>query len=222
MWIKICGLTDAAAVSAALEAGADAMGWVFAASARRMQPAQAAVLAERARGRCALVAVTLHPSQSLVDEILQVLRPDYLQSDLEDLAVLRLPQQLQRLPVVRDIAQPAASAPGEARAARAAGAAGAAGAASAPSELPPRLLFEGARSGSNQLADWSTAARLAARTQLILAGGLNAQNVAAAIHHVRPFGVDVSSGVESAPGRKSPALIAEFVAAARAAAEVPA
>jgi phosphoribosylanthranilate isomerase len=85
--------------------------------------------------------------------------------------------------------------------------------------LPRRLLFEGAISGSGEAADWDTASRLARSSELILAGGLNANNVAAAIRAVRPYGVDVSSGVESAPGRKSAQKIAEFVAAANAASE---
>jgi phosphoribosylanthranilate isomerase len=89
--------------------------------------------------------------------------------------------------------------------------------AALPGPLPPRLLFEGQRSGSGAAADWGQAMLLAGATQLILAGGLDAANVASAIRAVRPFGVDVSSGVESAPGHKSPQRIAEFVQAARAA-----
>jgi phosphoribosylanthranilate isomerase len=84
--------------------------------------------------------------------------------------------------------------------------------------LARRVLFEGPLSGSGQTTDWTQAAELALRTQVILAGGLNPANVAEAWRRVRPFGVDVSSGVESAPGLKSPQKIAEFVAAARAAA----
>src|SRR5207253_9809348 len=64
---------------------------------------------------------------------------------------------------------------------------------------------------------WNAARDLARRTQLVLAGGLNAGNVAAAIAAVRPFGVDVSSGVELEPGIKNPLEIASFVRAARAA-----
>ena len=79
------------------------------------------------------------------------------------------------------------------------------------------VLFEAARSGQGERADWERAAALAARTHLILAGGLTPENVGEAIRRVRPFGVDVSSGVESAPGVKDPARIAAFVAAARAA-----
>jgi phosphoribosylanthranilate isomerase len=89
-----------------------------------------------------------------------------------------------------------------------------------PQSPPARLLFEGARSGSGRTADWEEARSLAARTQLILAGGLAAANVADAIRHVRPWGVDVSSGVEKRRGEKDPRLIHEFVARVRATQEV--
>jgi phosphoribosylanthranilate isomerase len=88
-----------------------------------------------------------------------------------------------------------------------------------PDELPPRLLYEGAVSGAGRTADWSRAEKVARRAELLLAGGLDADNVAAAIRAVRPFGVDVSSGVESSQGVKCPTKIARFVAAARAAAQ---
>jgi len=192
MWLKICGMTDQDAVDAALAAGVDALGFVFSPSVRRLEPAQALQLAARARGRAAVIAVTLHPPQPLIDEIVRVFQPDALQADLADFERLRLPQSLMRLPVLRaDVA--------------------------AGGALPPRMLFEGARSGSGETADWVTAAGLGRRSELILAGGLTAHNVAAAMRAVRPYGVDVSSGVESAPGRKSEQKIAEFVAAARAA-----
>lgn len=70
------------------------------------------------------------------------------------------------------------------------------------------------RGGTGTLADWDTAAGLATRRPLILAGGLDAQNVSAAIAAVRPAGVDVSSGVERAPGIKDPDRVARFLGAA--------
>jgi phosphoribosylanthranilate isomerase len=194
MWLKICGMTDLDAVEAALAARVDAIGFVFSPSVRRLEPAQAARLAARARDRAVLVAVTLHAQQPLIDRIIRVFKPDALQADVSDFDRLRLPDTLGRLPVLRaDVA--------------------------AGGALPPRFLFEGARSGSGAAADWDTAARLARASELILAGGLNAHNVGAAIRAVRPYGVDVSSGVESAPGRKSAQKISEFVEAARAAGE---
>ncbi|HXO15375.1 MAG TPA: phosphoribosylanthranilate isomerase, partial [Steroidobacteraceae bacterium] len=92
----------------------------------------------------------------------------------------------------------------------------------APATLPGRILFEGPLSGSGVASDWNAARRLARCTQLVLAGGLNTGNVAAAIAAVQPFGVDVSSGVEVRPGMKSPTEIVNFAAAARAASEDPA
>lgn len=196
MWIKICGMTTAAAVATALEQGVDALGFVFAPSVRELEPAQAALLAAPARGRVICVAVTMHPTQAQIDAILQRFRPDALQTDQADLRNLRLPAALALLPVLR---------------------AGAPDAAALPRTLPPRILFEGPRSGAGLATDWQQAARLAGRTQLILAGGLTAANVGAAITAVRPFGVDVSSGVEATPGQKDPLRIVEFIQAARAA-----
>jgi len=79
-------------------------------------------------------------------------------------------------------------------------------------------LFEGPVSGSGRTTDWDAAGDLARRLDVILAGGLNSGNVGAAIRHVRPFGVDVSSGVEDQPGIKNTEMIEQFVAAARMAA----
>lgn len=188
MWIKICGMTTPEAVAAALDAGVDAIGFVFAKSVRRVSPEAAARLAVAARGRALCVAVTKHPAQSEVDEVLRVFKPDVLQTDASDLPALRLPAQLELLPVWRDAAD---------------------------GDVPRRLLFEGPASGSGLTCDWTQAQWMAQRAELVLAGGLNATNVAAAIAAVRPFGVDVSTGVEARPGVKSPAAIAGFVSAAR-------
>ncbi|HEY0766460.1 MAG TPA: phosphoribosylanthranilate isomerase [Steroidobacteraceae bacterium] len=192
MWIKICGMTSPDAVVAALEAHVDAIGFVFAESSRQLTPQGAAQLAQGARGRVRCVAVCRHPTPAAVAEILKVFRPDVLQTDLSDLDRLRLPAGLELLPVVRA---------GD----------------DAPATLPGRILFEGPVSGSGVASDWNAARSLARRTQLVLAGGLNTRNVAAAIAAVQPFGVDVSSGVEVRPGIKSAVEIVNFVAAARAA-----
>jgi phosphoribosylanthranilate isomerase len=69
--------------------------------------------------------------------------------------------------------------------------------------------------GTGRTIDWAHAARIAARRRLLLAGGLNADNVAQAIRQVRPFGVDVASGIEDRPGIKNAAAMAAFVAAVR-------
>ncbi len=195
MWIKICGITTAPAVEAALAARVDAIGFVFADSARQLTLEDAVKLAAPARGQVRCVAVTRHPSQGHLDDILAVFRPDVLQTDAEDLRDLQLPQQLELLPVFR-------------------------GWDPQQGRLPARLLFEGLTSGSGTPCDWTTAQRVARRTQLVLAGGLDAGNVATAISAVRPFGVDVSSGVEERPGVKSPAEVTRFAAAARSAFEM--
>jgi phosphoribosylanthranilate isomerase len=245
MWIKICGLTTPEAVTAALDAGADAIGFVFAKSVRQVSADMALRLAAPARGRALCVAVTRHPSQQDIGEIVSVFRPDVLQTDSADLPLLRLPTQLALLPVLRGAGGETAAAGGvggrETRP-MPRGAGGRSGAAGDDERhdqgrgqdggdygdelvvLPRRLLFEGLTSGAGVPCDWSAARRVARRTELVLAGGLNPANVAAAIAAVQPFGVDVSTGVEVRPGVKSPVEIMKFVRAAResgAVSEVP-
>lgn len=192
MWVKVCGLTTPDAVAAAVDAGVNAVGFVFAESKRKVTAQHAAELARVIPEKIQRVAVMLHPSQAQLDEVWAQFRPDVLQTDFDDLASLQLPTGLQVMPVMR------------------------AGRA-LPAELPSRVLFEGPVSGTGETTDWAAAARLAARTQMILAGGLNAENVTTAIATARPYGVDVSSGVEARPGVKDPAKIYEFVRIARAA-----
>lgn len=190
MWVKICGLTTEAGVDAAVAAQVDAIGFVFAPSRRQVTAQRAAQLARRIPEGIARVAVMLHPAQALVDEVWSVLRPDILQVDLEDLATLNVAPQLRVTPVLR---------------------------AGRATQMPAqrRVLFEGPVSGVGATADWSEAARIARQAEVILAGGLNPENVSAAIARVQPFGVDVSSGVESAPGIKDPDKVHAFVRAAR-------
>jgi phosphoribosylanthranilate isomerase len=71
------------------------------------------------------------------------------------------------------------------------------------------------RGGTGAMVDWTVAARVARRRRLVLAGGLTPENVASAIHAVRPYGVDVSSGVESTPGVKGFDKVTRFIANAR-------
>ena len=192
--VKICGVTARDDIAAAADAGVDAVGFVFhAPSPRNLKPAEAAVLAAGLPAGILRVAVTRHPSQAQVDAVLTLFRPDVWQTDAGDFDALELPAAIQRWPVLRT-------------------------GAPLPAALPTRVLCEASHGGVGERADWGAAAGLARRCELILGGGLDAANVAAAIAAVRPFGVDVSSGVERAPGRKDGRMIREFVAAARAAA----
>jgi len=190
--VKICGLTSRDAVEAAVAAGADAVGFVFAPSKRQVTAALATQLARSLPPQVVRVAVMLHPTQSQLDEVWSAFRPEILQTDAEDLQTLRVPSGMAVIPVVRAVGPALAG--------------------------HPLILFEGPVSGVGSTSDWQSAAQLARTTQLVLAGGLNATNVADAIAAVRPFGVDVSSGVELSPGVKDPARIHEFVRRARAAA----
>jgi phosphoribosylanthranilate isomerase len=192
LWIKVCGLRTVEAIEAAAGAGADAVGFVFhEPSPRHLDCALARELAAAVPAGVDKVAVFMHPPQALVDAALDAVRPDWVQTDAEDLPILALPAAQRVLPVYRTgrIAEPVGAR---------------------------RILLEAARSGAGERADWNAAAGLARTIEVVLAGGLDVANVGAAIESVRPFGVDVSSGVERSRGVKDVALIREFVSAARA------
>jgi phosphoribosylanthranilate isomerase len=191
--VKICGLRTADDVQAAVNAGVDAIGFVFAESVRRVSPGEASTACGNISPTVRRVAVMRHPSNEEWLKVLDGFRPDVLQTDIEDFEALDVPYSVERWPVIRED-KPVLEG-----------------------TLPATFLYEGAQSGSGQKVEWAQAARVAAKGNMILAGGLSAANVAEAITGVRPSGVDVSSGVEGEPGRKDPVLIQKFVEAARAA-----
>ena len=198
MFVKICGLRTREHVDAAIAAGADAVGFVFAESVRRIDPEAAEEITDAVPDDVRKVAVMLHPSNDEWQDVLSGFRPDVLQTDAEDFATLDVPASIERWPVYRERNKVAD-----------------------PSILDLKgsatFLYEGAKSGQGATVDWSRAATIAERANMILAGGLAPSNVADAIRAVRPWGVDVSSGVESAPGQKDSRLIQAFISAARAA-----
>ncbi|MEZ5562625.1 MAG: phosphoribosylanthranilate isomerase [Gammaproteobacteria bacterium] len=197
IFVKICGLSTPRAVSEALHAGADAIGFVFAESPRQVTPKRAAQLCRDVSPAIIRVAVMRNPTQDEWQRVADEFAPDWLQTEAGDFARLDLADGISRLPVFRDTPDLDLAAFNR-------------------EEL---LLFEAGVSGQGVQADWQRAAQLVAGMgagrQLVLAGGLTPENVGAAIATVRPYGVDVSSGVESRRGVKDPDRIAAFMAAVR-------
>ena len=193
VFVKVCGLRDLASVTAAAAAGADAVGFVFAESPRRVSPAAAREATRSLPGQVKRVAVMRHPSNEEWQAVVEGFAPDVLQTDAEDFAMLQVPDNIIRWPVLRQQA-------GEAL-----------------QPLPEVFVYEGAESGTGRTIDWEQAREVSTRGKMILAGGLNPDNVAEAIHAVAPWGVDASSGLESSPGNKDVELIRRVIGAVRAA-----
>jgi phosphoribosylanthranilate isomerase len=209
--VKICGLSTAATLDAALDAGADMVGFVFfPKSPRHVDWGRARALGLKARGRAKIVALTVDADDDALKRILDALEPDVLQ-----LHGRESPARVKRIGEL--CARPTMKAIGVAARADLA--------AAEPYEHVADLLLidakprEGAAlPGGNGLPfDWSLARDFAPRRPWLLSGGLDPDTVAAAIALTGARGVDVSSGVESAPGVKDGARIRAFVAAARAA-----
>jgi phosphoribosylanthranilate isomerase len=198
IFVKICGIRDVAHAEAAVEAGADALGFVFAESPRNITPGEAAVITQHLPRGVKRVAVMWHPSNEDWQAVLETFHPDALQTDVEDFKALRVPDTIACWPVIRQMGPDTMAVPDTAM-------------VSGP------FVYEGADSGMGETVDWSRAAAVAERGSMILAGGLTPGNVAEAIARVQPWGVDVSSGVESERGVKDTELIRQFIGAVRAA-----
>jgi len=193
VFIKICGLRDAETVAAAVDAGADAIGFVFAASVRQVSTTEASVAAHAIPPEVRRVAVMRQPSNEEWQAVLDGFEPDVLQADVEVIDELDIPPHVLSWPVIRE------------------------GSVAAEEGPPGVFIYEGQSSGAGEMVDWTRAAGMAKRGRMILAGGLAANNVAEAIRTAKPWGVDVSSGVESQPGQKDVELMQQFIGAVRAA-----
>jgi phosphoribosylanthranilate isomerase len=217
LWIKICGNTSLEDALLAAEAGADALGFVFAPSPRRVTVAEAAAIAPHLPTTLEKIGVFVDAG---LEEICSTVRACALtgvqlhfESGPELPAKLRerLGPALRILCVVHFGA--GASKPVADQVA-----------AHARNPHIDAVLVDSrtatAAGGTGVAFDWTEARRTvfgdAGNLRLIAAGGLNAENVAEAIAALRPWGVDAVSGVEAAPGRKDPAKLRAFVARARA------
>lgn len=201
-WIKICGVTTVDDAERVVQLGVEALGLNFVhGSKRRVTREQGKAIADAVRGRIELVAVVADPTESEVAELRGELGISWLQLHGSEPAarVTRLLPHAYKAVAIEDAADArrAASFPGE------------------------RLLVDtkvsGASGGTGKVFDWQLVTELTTQRQLILAGGLTPSNVAAAIRVLEPFGVDVASGVESAPGQKDHELLTAFVLAVRTA-----
>lgn len=203
MRVKICGVNSAEAYDAARAAGADAVGFVFVpGSPRCIRPVDAAALAARGPGP-ALVGLFVEPSDGAIDAVLAQVRLNALQVYAPPACTAAIAARFD-IPVWRSVP---VAAPHDLPIA-------ADGAAALVIE--PRAPARATLPGGNAVAlDLSLLRGWRPDFPWWLAGGLTPANVAAAIAMSGAPGVDVSSGVETAPGRKSPALIRAFVAAAQ-------
>jgi len=193
VFVKICGLPDADTVAAAVDAGADAIGFVFAESVRKVTVEEACAAAESIPEHVQRIAVMKNPSAQEWQDILDGFKPDAMQTDITDIADLEVPPGVAFWPVYREGGRVPAL------------------------EMPYTFIYEGAASGVGETVDWNRAAKISKQGRMILAGGLDAANVGEAIRVVQPWGVDVSSGVESQPGKKDVNRIREFISAVRVA-----
>jgi phosphoribosylanthranilate isomerase len=207
--VKICGLSTPEALEVALDAGADMVGFVFfPPSPRHITFASARPLAQRARGRAQKVALTVDADDAWIDALVQSLRPDMLQLHGKETAA-RLAALKRRfgLPVMKAV--PVEQKDDLAFAAN-------------YIAVADRILFD-ARApkdatrpgGLGKAFDWRLLQDLALGVPFMLSGGLDAGNVAEALRITQAPGVDVSSGVERAPGEKDPDKIRAFIRAAR-------
>jgi phosphoribosylanthranilate isomerase len=208
--IKICGIRTLPILETAIEAGADMVGFMhFPRSPRHVDIDTLGSLISAARGRAETTVVLVNPDNTLVAQV-AALGPDWLQ--------LHGPESPRRVEAIR------AEAGLTVIKALPIGGAEDVAAVAGYADIADRLLLDAKppkqaeRPGGHGIVfDWTLLGALDPGVSFMLSGGLTPDNVGEAVKTVRPFGVDVSSGVETAPGEKDAGLVRAFIAAARAA-----
>ncbi|HEY5797877.1 MAG TPA: phosphoribosylanthranilate isomerase [Bosea sp. (in: a-proteobacteria)] len=210
--IKICGLSTPETLHAALDAGVEMIGLVFhPKSPRFVTGAQASALAAMARGRAEIVVLIVDRDVGEAREIAEALKPDWLQ-----LHGRETPEQVGAIKAATGLRVMKALGIGSADDFAAVEIhRGIADRILLDAKPPKDAAYPG---GHGRVFDWGLLTALDPALGFMLSGGLDPANVGQAITVARPWGVDVSSGVESAPGVKDSDRIRDFVAAARAAA----
>jgi phosphoribosylanthranilate isomerase len=201
VFVKVCGITHEDDALLAVALGADALGFVFAPSRRQMRPDAVAEIVHRLPHGVVTVGVFRNERPERVVEVVNRLGLTGAQ--------LHGHEPLSEVRWVRKRVQFVIQA-------FTAGDAALGAAANGPADV---VLIDSPNPGSGRVFDWSLAEGAPGGIRLLLAGGLNPDNVGEAIRRVRPWGVDVSSGVEAAPGRKDPRKLRRFVEEAREAGE---
>ena len=212
--VKICGLSTRETLDAALAAGADMVGFVFfPPSPRHVGLDLARQLGKQAKGHASKVALSVDADDALLENSIDALQPQILQlHGHESVARIRDIKQKFGLPVMKAMAVATkadlAALPGYAA-------------------VCHRILFDAKPpkdatrpGGLGEPFDWHLLERLDLKLPFMVSGGLDAGNVAEALRITRAGGVDISSGVESAPGIKDPEMIRDFIRAARASQEL--
>jgi len=199
MWIKVCGITRIEDAISAATFGADAVGFVFAASPRRVTPEQVCEISSRMPSGLQKVGIFVDSPLDLVREVVECCGLDLVQlhgGESPEYCAALGDKAIKAIKVSRgtDVLR--------------------------ASHYQCRALLFDSRGrngggGTGQTFDWRLLHLLDDRKRVIVAGGLDPRNVARAVRLVRPYGVDVSSGVEREPGVKDPVLMYEFIQNAR-------
>jgi phosphoribosylanthranilate isomerase len=197
--VKICGICDVASGIGAVEAGADLIGFHFCSSPRQITPEQARRIIDALPRRPVLVGVFIDPTRQAVDEIAQQCDLDLVQLHGDEPVGFSCDRPLMKVLKVRDGRIPSASG------------------------WPDPIMLDAwsadGRGGTGRSWDWELARPLMEQRQVFIAGGLDTSKAEQVVRRYRPYGVDVSSGVESQLRVKDPTLMKAFVQAVRRADE---
>jgi phosphoribosylanthranilate isomerase len=203
MFVKICGITNEDDALLAVAMGADALGFIFAPSPRQVAAQQVYDITRRLPPEVLTVGVFRDELPARVVDVVH-------RAGLKAAQLHGNETPAQTIDVARDVRWVIKAFPAGSDQLAQAGRYG--------TEL---VLVDSPAPGSGKVFNWDLAAEAPEGLRLILAGGLTPENVAEAVHAVEPWGVDVSTGVEAAPGRKDPMKVKRFIDQARAAAPTP-